>query len=161
MNERDRHEEAVAGWMQGIIEDGGIDRHDDLHVDTIDAQWRDRTTWLDAGLEAYMLARGIRDRQSLPYVVSLAFSLGTSATRLGVNFSDSAGFANELDWSPPSLYLFRPSEEPWRVFSADVVIAPVDVERAFGRSISAAACYLLEFPSSGGEEIIRSLFLGG
>jgi hypothetical protein len=61
--------------MLATVSDGGIERLDDLHVDDIDAGWKDPTSWVSAGLTAYGLALGIRRELGLNVAVALAFSL--------------------------------------------------------------------------------------
>jgi len=46
--------------MLATVSDGEIERLDDLHVDEIDAGWKEPTSWVSAGLTAYGLALGIR-----------------------------------------------------------------------------------------------------
>lgn len=37
-----RHETKIREWMLATISNGGIDRLDDLHVDDIDEDWKQR-----------------------------------------------------------------------------------------------------------------------
>jgi hypothetical protein len=38
--------------MLATVSDGGVERLDDLHVDDIDASWKDPASWVSAGLIA-------------------------------------------------------------------------------------------------------------
>jgi hypothetical protein len=95
----------IRRWMLATVSDGGIERLDDLHVDDIDAGWKDPTSWVSAGLTAYGLALGIRRELGLAVTVALAFSLVDARDTPDV-FDTQAEFEKQLDWSPPSLYLF-------------------------------------------------------
>lgn len=98
------HEPRVREWMLAIISNGGIERLDDLHVDDIDENWKQRTNWIPASIRAYQLSVMLQSNLGLSVQVVLAFSLldGTGQT-----FDSEEEFQNQLDWSPPSLYLFK------------------------------------------------------
>ena len=68
-------ETTIRRWMLATVSDGRIERLDDLHVDDIDAGWKDPSNWVSAGLTAYGLALGIRRELGLDVTVALAFSL--------------------------------------------------------------------------------------
>ena len=93
--------------MLATVSDGGIERLDDLHVDRIDAGWKDPTSWVSAGLTAYGLALGIRHELGLDVTGALAFSLVDAQDTSEDVFDTQAEFEKQLDWSPPSLYLFK------------------------------------------------------
>lgn len=97
--------------MLSIVVDGGVERYDDLHLDQIDPAWKSRGTCLDVALEAHRTALELRTAHNLNVLVVLAFSLNPDAA-----FPAQSAHAIEaaLDWSPPSIYLFRRHEEPWR-----------------------------------------------
>jgi hypothetical protein len=102
---------AIEHWMLSVSRDGGVERFDDLHVDSIDSDWKSKGAWIDGGVWAFQEAIQLRDRLDLPFTVALGFSL--CAERYV--WSDNAGIGqlqSQLDWSPPSLYLFRHGEEP-------------------------------------------------
>jgi len=46
-------EAAIENWIVTTVQNGGIERFDDLHVDQIDPQGHDRQSGLRAGMEAY------------------------------------------------------------------------------------------------------------
>jgi hypothetical protein len=106
-------EVAIERWMLAIIRNGGVQRHDDLHIDQIDKEWRSESTWVAGGLEAFKNALVVRDRRQLDYTVALAFSLRSGREPIGITFSTVEDISEQLDWSPPSLYLFRIGQEPW------------------------------------------------
>lgn len=103
-----QHETKVREWMLATISNGGIDRLDDLHVDAIDDNWKERTNWICASIRAYELAVRLQSNLGLGVTVALAFSLldGTGQT-----FDTEEEFESQLDWSPPSLYLFKVGDQ--------------------------------------------------
>jgi hypothetical protein len=100
-------EKRIRNWIIATVSNGGIGRNDDLHVDVIDQQWRERATWLSAAIVAYKSAIAIRDELALPVKVALGFSLTDAGHGAAEPFESEAQFEQELDWSPPSLYLFN------------------------------------------------------
>jgi hypothetical protein len=116
-------ETTIRRWMLATVSDGGIERLDDLHVDDIDAVWKDPTSWVSAGLTAYGLALGIRRELGLDVTVALAFSLVDAQDTSEDVFDTPAAFEKQLDWSPPSLYLFKVGDQ--QHLSATVRVDPV------------------------------------
>jgi hypothetical protein len=146
MSREQTRQEVVERWMLTAVADGGVERFDDLHVDRIDEQWKDRKAWVSAGLEAYRVAVALRTRHQIPLVVALGFSL-ESGERLNImGFEMMEEFAGKLDWSPPSLYLFHPGRTPCteaaqavveKVVEDNVVIQELS-PAMFGVEVSAA-----------------------
>ena len=99
-----RHGRKIREWMLATISNGGIERLDDLHVDDIDENWKQPSNWIPASIRAYELAVMLQSNLRLSVKVALAFSLldGTAQT-----FDTEEEFQRQLDWSPPSLYLFK------------------------------------------------------
>jgi len=166
-NNRER-ESRIESWMRAIILHGGVDRYDDLHIDRIDARWKDQKVWISAGLQVYDLALNIRDREQLPFSVVLGFSLISGTQRKGVNFVAIADIERELGGTPPSLYLFRPGEEPWteagriktEARTEDVMIEKVD-PAVFGGPLRASGCFYVEFKTDTESEYSRSILVAG
>jgi hypothetical protein len=102
------HETRIRKWMLATISNGGIERLDDLHIDAIDENWKQRTSWISASVRVYELAVNLQSILGLSVKVTLAFSLldGT-----GSSFDTEEEFERQLDWSPPSLYLFKPDDQ--------------------------------------------------
>lgn len=108
MNMESAQEIRIRDWMLATMSNGGIDRLDDLHVDAIDENWKPRDNWISAGIRAYELAVQLQSKLGLNVKVALAFSLldGRAQT-----FGTEEEFESQLDWSPPSLYLFNAGDE--------------------------------------------------
>jgi hypothetical protein len=155
-----RREEAIERWMLTIVDDGGVDRLDDLHIDKIDSVWEHRAHWVDGALEAFRVARVLRDRNGLPFTVALAFSLRSGSRPRGIDFQTRSELEERLDSSPPSLFLFRRGEEPRNQMTAS------NPSRDLNPSIFAiqdvgVTCYYLEFLQGDAEEYCRSVSVEG
>jgi hypothetical protein len=150
-------ERVIESWMLTIVQDGGVARLDDLHIDQIDEQWKPRETWIHGGLEAFRLALKVRDRHQLPFNVGLGFSLESGGEFAGFDFQTGEEFMASVDWSPPSLYIFEPGKGP-SIGAADV--------RKLNRNIfpslpQTATCCGIEFREMQTDERRRSIFLEG
>jgi hypothetical protein len=155
-----KREDVIEKWMLAIIDDGGIDRLDDLHIDEIDSRWKNREHWVEGGLEALRVAKAVRDRKQLPFTVALAFSLKSAELPIGVDFRTRPELEERFDWSPPSLFLFRRGGEPSaRIVSraAAQKLSPA----SFGIPEAGVGCYYAEFLSQDSEEYSRTLFVEG
>ena len=162
-------EQVIERWMLTIVTDGGIARLDDLHIDQIDEQWKDRNVWVRAAFEAYRIAVALRNRYQLPFVVALGFSLETGPESQGLDFYTPAEFAERLNWSPPSLYLFHPDRTPRAGAQSPAhqsspgdsgTIQDLD-PGIFGVELTAQRTYYMTFKSQGSEEHVRSVFVEG
>jgi hypothetical protein len=162
-------DEVVESWMLTVVADGGVDRFDDLHVDDIDEQWKDRKVWVSAGLEAYRIAVALRSRHRLPFVVALGFSLESAEGSNPMGFKTIEDFATRLDWSPPSLYLFHPGRTPCtdaqRAVVENVVEENVFIQdlnpAIFGVEVCAERVYYMAFRPAGSNEANASVFVEG
>ena len=150
---------SIESWMLMIIQDGGVVRMDDLHVDKIDEAWKLRECWVQSGLEAFRMALMLRDRHHLPFTVALGFSLESGEHFRGVNFQNTAELVEQLNWVPPSLYLFEPGKRP-RTNIGDVVIRDLEPD-FFGATVQPENCYYIEFRQPQFREYNRSVFLEG
>lgn len=151
-------ENVIEVWMTRVIHDGGLERYEDLHIDQIDSEWAPRSQWVDAGLEAHQLAVRVRDRLGLAMKVVLAYSLESGEQPMGIDFEIARELQAKLDWSPPSLYLFRIGSEPW-TGSGEAIATRLDAPRLFGTEVQTRDCYYLEFKQEDVSEYGRTLFL--
>lgn len=142
--------------MLAIIADGGVERFDDLHIDEVDSEWKDRREWVSGGLEAHRIAVALRNQHQIPYVVALAFSLRADGMSQPVDFHTTEELGNLLDWSPPSLYLFDRERIP-HTASQVHNLPPV----MFGTQVRVETAYLLAFSSAGLNESVRSVVIEG
>jgi hypothetical protein len=153
-------QEKIETWMLTIVQDGGVRRFDDLHIDKIDSAWGDKNCWIDRGLEAFRTAIDIRNLHQLPFAVGFGFSLSAGDRHRGVDFQTRKDFFEELNSSPPSLYLFDRGGEPdKRTMLAGGMVQNLD-PAIFGLQ-GGVRCYYLEFKQPDIDEFSRSLFLEG
>ena len=147
-----RHEPKIREWMLATVSNGGIERLDDLHVDDIDENWKQPSNWIPASIRAYELAVMLQSNLGLSVKVALAFSLldGTAQT-----FDTEEDFQSQLDWSPPSLYLFKAGDQ--RHLSNVVQVDPLPKALA-SRFPSGTKSFLLQWATEDGSQR-RSVFV--
>jgi hypothetical protein len=136
-------ESVIADWIATISRDGGVERYDHLHIDQIDSRWAAREDWVRGGLEAFRIALPLRGQLGVNPTVALAFSLESDERLRGVDFVSLDEFKTQLNWSPPSLYLFRRGCEPWTEIEGEPVL--LDSVRLFEVRLEATVCYYIEF----------------
>ena len=156
------YQKIIETWMADTVQGGGIERHDELHIDRIDGAWKQSSTWIPASLEVLELATSIGT--SNPYrdlSVVVALSLQTVHQTTGVDFASAKELEKRLGHTPPSLYVFRQGKEPWiQSGTESVTIQKLDVG-IFGSSRRPKQCFYIEFRGSGEDGYYRSLFLKG
>jgi len=162
MNEHDGYKQIIEKWILSIMNGNGIERFEDLHIDRIDSRWKDRSLWIEKGVQVLKLAAAIRDDRGLSLTVALAFSLIATNEVSGIDFNDISELEKLLDWSPPSIYLFHLGEEPWasrgqREGDAGL-LTKFDCSK-FGVFEVAKACHYFEFKQDDTGAISRSVFL--
>jgi hypothetical protein len=154
----------IERWMLQVSQDGGIERFDDLHIDQIDPRWKNRPLWAEASSSAFRSGVDVRNRLKLPLIVGLGMSLH-SDTVVG----DDIGLAElitQVDWSPPSLYLFREGQEPGSDLNAEIRSGRIDADAVsmHFRAIDVPAAksgVILRFRRSRSGEHTTSAFLFG
>lgn len=160
LTDNPKREDAIEKWMLAIIDDGGIERLDHLHIDEIDSRWKNRDTWVEGGLEALRVAKTVRDRRQLPFTLALAFSLKSAELPIGVDFRTRSEFAERLDWSPPSLYLFRYGDKRRTQIVPGVAVQELS-PLTFGIPETGLTCCYVEFLPQDAEKYCRSAFIEG
>lgn len=157
MHERQHQRQIIETWMLSNVRTGEFNRYDDLHIDQIDQQWRDRKTWIEGGVEALRLGVELRDKHQLEFTVALGCSLRVSASSpLGLP-RRREDLTAQLDWSPPSLYLFPKRQEPWLDSGGTEILEELGESVSKGRSAKAPQFYYLEFTQGGVKH--RSIFI--
>lgn len=156
--------QVIERWMLQVSQHGGIERFDDLHIDDIDPQWKNRNLWAEASGLAFRSAVEVRNRLSLPFTVGLGMSLRPDA--VVTNDVGLAELISRVDWTPPSLYLFRQGKEPGHDLKSDISsgsLAADSVSLAF-RAIDIPAAksgVLLRFRRRDSDDYTTSAFLFG
>lgn len=148
--------------MPRIVEDGGIDRYDDLHVDQIDERFRWRKEWLAGARLSFEMALDLSKRHSLDVVVAVAFSLRSADRPIGVTFETTKALVGEFDWSPPSLYLFEVRQEPWKALFArmpNVFRKDLEPLKLLDAVVRAKTRHYVEFKQPEDAKYSRTVFL--
>jgi hypothetical protein len=133
----------------------GIQRCDDLHVNDIDGSWKDPTSWVSAGLIAYGLALRIRRELGLDVTVALGFSLADAQDTSADVFETQKEFEEQLDWSPPSLYLFKVGDQ--QHLAATIRVDPLP-KALFSQLPEGTKSFLLRWLADDGNQR-RSVFV--
>lgn len=152
----ERQISVIDSWMHKGMESPKSRPIADLHLDAIDPAWKAKETWLPSGAAAFRFAVSRRSARQLPVSVALVFSLRSATDPLGVTFGDARALQDELDWSPPALYLIRTEE-----FSAFYRVAKTVSQAFLGPIFSPRECRLMEFQPEGSIEFSRSLHVIG
>jgi hypothetical protein len=154
------HRRIVETWMADCVQNDGIKRHDELHIDRIDESWRESEFWIPASLEILDLATSIRDSTwPRDLSVALAFSLRSTPQKSGVDFATKEELQERLGSTPPSLYVFARGREPWIQPEADGVTIKRINDNIFGPSLGPKECFYMEFKEAGQDEYYRSVFI--
>ncbi len=170
MPEDETLEPLIEEWMLSIVQNGGIERFDDLHIDRIDRNWRSPPLWIEGGLASFQAAVRLRDRHKLPVQVVLGFSLQADEKRTGIDFNTLEEFVNRLNWMPPSLYLFpdgidhalqnEKAIQEGHV-CADAVVKELGDPNLFGKLKTGQRTFYQEFKRTDETEYCRSVLLQG
>jgi len=147
----------IVTWIEATIAGGGVERFEDLHLDEIDAVFSRRDRWIRGGVASLAEAMEQRDKRDLPFTVAVGFSLLANSIRTGLNETSLSAILRELDFSPPSLYLFARGKEPWTTDN-DFTVWNGEIDVGVGRTLDA---YFREWYDHTDQEYRRSLFLAG
>src|ERR1700722_13151048 len=136
--------------MRMVLATDGIKRFDDIHIDQIDPVWRDRASWFHGSSDALSLAKELKLSIAPEKTLAIMCSLISEDSDLAVPRSPTE-FSEQMDyWTPPSLYLFDPRNEPW----ADLGIVTITpTVRVFPAS---SECFVMEFRKTQGNELRRT-----
>jgi hypothetical protein len=166
-----KHRAVVQSWFDSAINNGGIDRYDDLHVDQIDSDWKPRSKWIASALESFEMALEVRDADvgNQHLTVVLAFALESDVHPQGMTFHNREELEKAFCSTPPSLYLLRPGDEFWTQaeeskgdkVSDDLVINTLSASELFGEMPENIKCIYMEYMRKDDEEYSRDLFLAG
>ena len=154
--------------MLATVSNGGIERHDDLHIDVVDSAWKAKQVWLPGGLEAYATAVQLRQKHELDVSIVLAFSLEDSPEPRGVTFYSLSQLEAEFNWTPPSLYMSYRGSEPWtngivlegQVIADYLAIRELDRRMLLDIGLQVSDFYYMEHRKRGDNDYARSVFVG-
>lgn len=103
----------IAGWLREFVDNSEHRQRDDLHVDQIDAAFRDPSTWATAAVDCLLAAAQVVAERSWPITVAIELFLqpGNSYEVLDVVGLDQ--LSNRWSHTPPALTVYRNGAEPW------------------------------------------------
>lgn len=164
MEPQDR-ERVIEQWMTRVSQDGGIERYDELHIDAIDPQWKQRKHWGIASSSAFQCGVTLRNKLNLPLRVGLGMSLreGVLEPTHEVQLADLVAGA---DWSPPALYLFSEGHEPGDDLKGAIREGRVEADSVLSEFTAldvpaAKSSIFLRFKRSGSDGYSTSVFILG
>jgi len=163
--------QVIEQWMLACVDEARTSQICDLHIDRIRRSWKRKETWIDNGLKALQIAFDLRKYHHLSFTVGLAVSLQAYNHKKGVDFKTIQELAHLLDWSPPSLYIFRRGDEPQfqieralkdGTIDSDAISQKLDVASfKLETTMAIKGCYYLEFLRRSDAEYTRSVFIEG
>lgn len=159
MTKTNEYESIIDAWMVSIIKNDGLERYDDLHVDQIDSRWKSPDVWIEAGLACFQIAINLRNRHEFRCTLALVFSLCELTDSEQASFTNAMELRRQLDWSPPSLYLFPAGREPWiEPNAADMSVQAFDASNILGLPMVVSG-YLLSFRAAESNQYFRTFLL--
>lgn len=100
----------VYGWLAAFAAQSERSR-DDLHVDQINAAFKDRQTWADAGMQCFTSAVRVARAEKMPITVAMEFFL--ESTEAPEGFAGGRLQDMAFSWTPPALTVYHKGTEPW------------------------------------------------
>ena len=132
-----------------VLATGGIERYDDLHIDEIDLAWRGRESWVDGSSKAIDLAKGLKTSIAPEKTLAIMCALTNDDSELVAPRSPNE-LSEQIDWTPPSLYLFDPGNEPWGDLETVTVTPTVPM------FTGCSECFVMEFTTKNEKELRRT-----
>ncbi len=106
----------INDWILEVINDGSWERFNDLHIDIIDTEFKNRNNWISGGISCYNSAFQTLNKLGVPYLVELCFHLKSKNKQGNYLIKDVKELKTSLDkFTPPSLYLFKKDWEGYHV----------------------------------------------
>ncbi len=99
----------------------------DMHIDQFDPELKDRTRWIEGGVSMLELAVEARASVSCQYRLAVVYTLKIQDEDHEKRFSTAEGFRQQLDYSPPSVFIAEPGSEPWITSQADESVEVVSL----------------------------------
>jgi hypothetical protein len=139
----------VENWMRMVLATGGIERFDDLHIDQIDPAWRDRESWVEGCSNALTLARELKETIAPEKTLVIMCGLTRDDREVAPPRSPTE-LAVQMDWTPPSIYLFDSDNEPW------VDSGRVKVTLTASMFPASSECFVMDFNTEEHDEPRRT-----
>jgi hypothetical protein len=159
----------IQSWFDTVVHEGERGRAHELHVDQIDNSWEQESSWTSAALEAFDLARRIRDgyQSEKQWTVVVEFFLSSETFPLGVTFDNRSEMERAFSDVPPALFLWPDGDESWvraetyKDRTENLDVKPLNAADFFGEQYKMFRCIFMECIWSGREEYLRAVYLAG
>ncbi|NLR94561.1 hypothetical protein [Flammeovirga agarivorans] len=92
-------------FIDETIEKGYWENFNDIHIDDIDEEYSNKTSWVEGGLKCLNDTKGYLEKEYKDFTSFLIIPLESYVTKVGVNFKDEETLIRELSYTPPSLYI--------------------------------------------------------
>ncbi|MCC6573910.1 MAG: hypothetical protein IT462_08965 [Planctomycetes bacterium] len=144
----------VGTWIRQTYEGGSYNNFDELHVDQIEARFKEHRYWITSGLAAIEFAAEFIQRHKIPFLIALDFSLRRGRKPVKVQLTSRADLNRWLSNKdgPPRLMMLKPDWPPLRKTMA----LDVKPEELFGQPLSNVTVHLWQFENEN-KEVIRTL----
>ena len=125
--------EKLESWIINSIKDQSWKKFNDFHINDIDKKFNDPNLWIRGGIELFVESLKIRDKLNIQIVIELMFSLKSKKIPTKSFIKSTEKLKLELDWSPPSLYIFKPNWDVWKsgiILRKEIVLNDLHVKNA-------------------------------
>lgn len=109
LSKKEQYKKFLSDWVDNSIRNKSWEKYQDLHIDEIDSEFKQRSNWIDGSFFIYKIILSIikPDLYSCLLVIPLSYSdRETNISQLTWNNIKAL-----LDLTPPSFYLFPNGEE--------------------------------------------------
>ncbi|MBI5758251.1 MAG: hypothetical protein HZA46_07025 [Planctomycetales bacterium] len=146
----------IKQWLDNVAVVKHVNNTSDVHIDTLDARYKVRNTWISGAVELLIAANAYANAIGVRGVLSAAFPLAAADVFLGVDYNSIAELESEFDITPPSLYYFPENRAPWN--DNEMVFQQVTVSD-FPIDITAWTLLHLEYQEVNETEYRRSFWV--
>jgi hypothetical protein len=102
--EKEHYKSYLQGWVDEVVSDKLWEKYVDLHIDTVDIQFKQPEYWIEASLFLLNCLLEIIDKNK--YEVMLAIPLAYTEAPTDFQSLNSNSIEKALGDTPPSFYLF-------------------------------------------------------
>ena len=124
--------ESLEKWVLDACFKGGFS---DRHIDYFDDRWKERSCWLDAGVEVLERTALICTHAGCSRELALVCSLAEGAIIEGRSFSSGTEFEQLLGPAPPSIFIAETGCEPWITSQVDPRVRIISLDHAVVRQL--------------------------
>lgn len=110
-------QEKIQNWINEFLKADKL--YSDIHIDRIAGKKIDEANWISTGFDYLAAAEEMVQILNNNFQIYLSISLIAEEYSLGVNFKNLKELKEQLDFSPPSLYIFRDGMTPYNGLNSD------------------------------------------